>query len=102
MRGDPAALPAAEVLAIAEGRRPARPLLEPDPSDHPCVRADAPEISLGKLEAGLVYAASGSVVDTTVVAGEVLMEGGVVPAPTRSSRRPARRRRGSASPEASA
>jgi 5-methylthioadenosine/S-adenosylhomocysteine deaminase len=49
--GDPAALPAAEVLAIAEGRR--SPLLEPDASDHLLVRADAPEISLGKLEAGL-------------------------------------------------
>jgi 5-methylthioadenosine/S-adenosylhomocysteine deaminase len=42
------------------------------------VRADSPELSLGSLDAGLVYAASGSVVDTTVVAGRVLMRGGVV------------------------
>ena len=30
------------------------------------------------LDAGLVYAASGAIVDTTVVAGRVLMRGGVV------------------------
>jgi 5-methylthioadenosine/S-adenosylhomocysteine deaminase len=74
--GDPAAVTAAEVLAIAEGRR--SPLLEPDPGDHLLVRVDAPELSLGELDAGLVYAASGAVVDSMVVAGETLMEGGAV------------------------
>jgi len=33
---------------------------------------------MGELDAGLVYAASGAVVDTTVVAGRVLMSRGVV------------------------
>jgi 5-methylthioadenosine/S-adenosylhomocysteine deaminase len=33
---------------------------------------------LGTLDAGLVYATSGSIVDTTVVGGRVLMRGGVV------------------------
>jgi 5-methylthioadenosine/S-adenosylhomocysteine deaminase len=74
---DPAALPADEALAVAEGRH--SPLLEPDPGDHLLVHADAPELSLGELEAGLVYSGSGGVVDTTVVDGRALMEGGVVP-----------------------
>ena len=33
---------------------------------------------MGELDAGLVYAASGAVVDTTVVAGRALMREGVV------------------------
>ncbi len=33
---------------------------------------------MGELDAGLVYAASGAIVDATVVAGRVLMRGGVV------------------------
>ena len=37
-----------------------------------------PETVVGELARDLVYAASGSVVDTTVVAGRVLMRGGVV------------------------
>jgi 5-methylthioadenosine/S-adenosylhomocysteine deaminase len=37
------------------------------------VRTHTPELSLGELHAGLVYAASGAVVDTTVVAGRVLL-----------------------------
>ena len=39
--------------------------------------ADRHELGVGALDAGLVYAASGSVVDTTIVAGRVLMRGGV-------------------------
>jgi 5-methylthioadenosine/S-adenosylhomocysteine deaminase len=39
----------------------------------------AAELSLGNLHSDLVYAASGSVVDTTVVGGRVLMRGGEVP-----------------------
>jgi 5-methylthioadenosine/S-adenosylhomocysteine deaminase len=42
------------------------------------VRADAPELTPGDLTANLVYAASGSVVDTTVVGGRVLMRGGEI------------------------
>jgi 5-methylthioadenosine/S-adenosylhomocysteine deaminase len=81
--GDPAAVTAAETLALVTGRR--SPLLgdralEPRaPADFLLVRVDSPELALGEFEAGLVYAASGSVVDTTVVAGRVLMRGGAVP-----------------------
>jgi 5-methylthioadenosine/S-adenosylhomocysteine deaminase len=80
--GDPAAVTAGEALEIATGRR--SPLLagaglEPGaPADFALVRTDTPELSLGELSAGLVYAASGSVVDTTVVAGRVLMRGRVI------------------------
>ena len=49
-----------------------------DPADFLLVRAGAPELAMGELDAGLVYAASGAVVDATVVAGRVLMSGGVV------------------------
>jgi cytosine/adenosine deaminase-related metal-dependent hydrolase len=42
------------------------------------VHTDDPALSLGTLDAGLVYAASGSIVDTTVVAGKALMRGGAV------------------------
>jgi 5-methylthioadenosine/S-adenosylhomocysteine deaminase len=43
------------------------------------LRARSPELSLGDLYSDLVYAASGSIVETTVVAGQVLMRGGKVP-----------------------
>jgi 5-methylthioadenosine/S-adenosylhomocysteine deaminase len=76
---DPATLTAKEVWEIATGRRSR--LLDLGGSDeesYVLVRRDSPELSLGDLEAGLVYAASGSVVDTTVVAGRELMRAGVV------------------------
>jgi 5-methylthioadenosine/S-adenosylhomocysteine deaminase len=38
----------------------------------------SPELGLGDLHSDLVYAASGSIVDTTVVSGRVLMRGGEV------------------------
>jgi 5-methylthioadenosine/S-adenosylhomocysteine deaminase len=79
---DPAAVTAAETLAIATGQQSGllggRGIAVGVPADFLLVRADAPELSLGELDAGLVYAASGSIVDTTVVAGRVLMTGGVV------------------------
>ncbi len=81
--GDPAVLPAGEAWALATGQR--APLLgagaglEPgEPADFLLLRADAPELSLGELSAGLVYAASGGAVDTCVVAGRPLMRGGEV------------------------
>jgi len=77
--GDPATLPAAEALAIARGRRSAlldgTPLAVGEPADFLLLRASDPELSAGEEDADLVYAAGGSVVDTTVVAGEVLMRG---------------------------
>lgn len=86
--GDPAAVTAEESWRIATGL--GSPLLGVapegsttrlavgDPADFLLVRADAPELIPGDLVANLVYAASGAVVDTTVVAGRVLMRGGVV------------------------
>ncbi len=79
---DPAAVTATECLAIATGRRSGllggRGLAVGAPADFLLIRTDEPQLSLGALDAGLVYAASGSVVDTTVVAGRALMRGGVV------------------------
>ncbi|HLM30458.1 MAG TPA: amidohydrolase [Solirubrobacterales bacterium] len=79
---DPAAVTAAETLEIATGRRSellgGSRLEVGATADFLLVRAEDPELSLGELEPGLVYAASGAVVDTTVVAGRVLMQGGVV------------------------
>jgi len=48
-------------------------------ADFLLLRAAAPELAIGELASDLVYAASGAVVDTTVVAGRVLMRGGEVP-----------------------
>ncbi len=80
---DPAAVTASEAWEIATGRRSPlighTGLLEPgERADFLLLRAGAPELSLGELTADLVYAATGSVVDTTVVDGTVLMRGGVV------------------------
>jgi 5-methylthioadenosine/S-adenosylhomocysteine deaminase len=82
--GDPTVLPAAEALQVATGAR--APLLDGGreqlavgaPADFLLLRRDAYEIGLGDLASDLVYAASGSIVDTTVVAGQVLMRGGEV------------------------
>jgi 5-methylthioadenosine/S-adenosylhomocysteine deaminase len=80
---DPAVLPADEAWDVATGR--AAPLLgasgriaEGEPADFLLVRTDTPQLGVGDLVACLVYAASGSVVDTTVVNGRVLMRGGIV------------------------
>ncbi|MFN8151550.1 MAG: amidohydrolase [Solirubrobacterales bacterium] len=73
---------AEEVLAIMTGARApllgASALTAGAPADFILVRTESPELGIGSLAAGLVYAASGAVVDTTVVAGRVLMRGGVV------------------------
>ena len=80
---DPAAMPATEAWAVATGQRaPALgqsgQLAVGEPADFLLVRSDAPELTPGDLVANLVYAAAGAVVDTTVVAGRVLMRGGVI------------------------
>jgi 5-methylthioadenosine/S-adenosylhomocysteine deaminase len=79
--GDPAAVTAGETLAIASGER--APLLEAagaptvgGRADFVLVRLDSPQLGVGALDAGLVYAAGPSVVDATVVAGRVLLRGG--------------------------
>jgi 5-methylthioadenosine/S-adenosylhomocysteine deaminase len=80
---NPAAMPATEAWAVVTGQR--APLLGGpgrvavgEPADFLLVRRDDPELTPGDLVANLVYAAPGSVVDTTVVAGQVLMRGGVI------------------------
>jgi 5-methylthioadenosine/S-adenosylhomocysteine deaminase len=82
--GDPSVLPAAEALAIARGLRSpllaGAPLELGAPADFLLLRSSDPALSAGDLDADLVYAASGSVVDTTVVAGRVLMRDRRVPA----------------------
>ena len=81
--GDPPVLPAVEAWRIATGA--AAPLLGAgelrvgSAADFLLLRAGAPELSLGDLHSNLVYAASGSAVDTTVVGGRMLMRGGEVP-----------------------
>jgi 5-methylthioadenosine/S-adenosylhomocysteine deaminase len=80
--GDPAVLPAAEALAIARGLRSpllgGTPLEVGAPADFVLLRAGDPELSAGDRDAGQVYAASGAAVDTTVVAGRILMRDRVV------------------------
>lgn len=80
--GDAAVLPAGEAWRIATGG--AAPLLTATPlrvggaADFLLLRRDAYELGVGELHADLVYAASGSIVDTTVVGGRVLMRGGEI------------------------
>ena len=75
--GDPSTLPAGEALAIARGLRSpvlgGTPLAAGEPADFLLLRGFDPELSAGDLDADLVYAAGGAVVDTAVVAGRVLM-----------------------------
>jgi 5-methylthioadenosine/S-adenosylhomocysteine deaminase len=82
--GNATVLPAEEALEIATGGRApllrggGEPLTPGAPADFLLLRSDSPELGVGNLASDLVYAASGSVVDTTVVAGRVLMRGGEV------------------------
>jgi 5-methylthioadenosine/S-adenosylhomocysteine deaminase len=81
---DPTVAPADDVWRIAIGA--ASPLVGAngklsagEPADFLLLRSDVPELTLGEATADLVYAASGAaVVNTTVVAGKVLMNGGQV------------------------
>jgi len=73
--GDPTVLPAAEAWRIAT--RSAR-LAAGQAADFLLLRTASPELGLGDLYSDLVYAASGSIVDTTVVGGRVLMHAGEI------------------------
>jgi 5-methylthioadenosine/S-adenosylhomocysteine deaminase len=80
---NPAAMPATEAWAVAIGQRASLlgqsgRVAAGEPADFLLVRTGAPELTPGDLTANLVYAASGEVVDTTVVAGRVLMRGGEI------------------------
>jgi 5-methylthioadenosine/S-adenosylhomocysteine deaminase len=81
---DPTAIAAGEAWAIATGTRApllgaGEPLRVGAPADFLLLRPHSPELGIGDLTSNLVYAASGSVVETTVVDGRVLMHGGEVP-----------------------
>ena len=77
-----AALPAPDAWAIATGamapRLGATPLAVGRPADLLLLDLDVPELLLAPLDAALVYSATGSVVDTAIVDGRVLMRGRVI------------------------
>jgi len=80
---DPTAIDADEAWAIATGGQApllgaGAPLTVGAPADFLLLRPGSHELSLGDQTADLVYSASGSIVDTTVVAGKALMRGGAV------------------------
>ncbi|HSC02826.1 MAG TPA: amidohydrolase [Solirubrobacteraceae bacterium] len=80
---DSAAVTAGEAWEVATGRRApllgaARDLEVGQPADFLLLRAGAPELSFGELPAALVYAASGAVVQSIVVDGQVLMRDGQI------------------------
>jgi 5-methylthioadenosine/S-adenosylhomocysteine deaminase len=84
--GDPTVLPAEEAWRIATGG--SAPLLRAGmdgelrvggAADFLLLRPRSLELGLGDLHSDLVYAASGSVVQTTVVGGRVLMRDGRTP-----------------------
>jgi 5-methylthioadenosine/S-adenosylhomocysteine deaminase len=81
--GDPTVAAAGQVWEIATGARSSLvgatgKLAVGVPADFALLSASASELTHGDLTAALVYAASGSVVDTTVVNGRVLMRGGEI------------------------
>ena len=80
---DPTVLPASEAWEVATAAR--APVLGGVPklavgegADFLLVRARAPELAPGHVLENLVYAASGTVVRTTVVGGRVLMHDGMI------------------------
>jgi 5-methylthioadenosine/S-adenosylhomocysteine deaminase len=79
---DPTAIEAGEAWAVATGARApllgATPLERGAPADFLLLRPDAPALGIGDLTSDLVYAATGAVVDTAVVAGKVLMRNGEI------------------------
>ncbi|MGK2932986.1 MAG: amidohydrolase family protein, partial [Solirubrobacterales bacterium] len=77
--GSAEAIPKEEAWAIATGRRSPLtgdpdPLAAGKPADFLLLDPDSHELALGDLTSNLVYTATGSVVETTVVAGKVLMK----------------------------
>jgi len=78
---DPTAIEAGEAWAVATGARApllgaGTPLTVGAAADFLLLDAAAPELGVGDLASNLVYAATGSVVRTAVVGGEVLMRDG--------------------------
>lgn len=81
--GDPTAIDAGEAWSVATGSSApllgAAPLEVGAPADFLLLRSAAPELGIGDQTSNLVYAATGAAVDTTIVAGHVLMRGGELP-----------------------
>jgi 5-methylthioadenosine/S-adenosylhomocysteine deaminase len=81
--GDPTAVDAGEAWAVATGaaapRLGATGLEAGAAADFLLLDPRSPELGIGELTAGIVYAAAGAAVDTAVVAGRVLMRGGELP-----------------------
>ncbi len=98
--GDPTVVAAAEALGVATGARSpllgggVEPLAVGAPADFLLLRPGAYEVGLGELASDLVYAAAGSVVHTTVVAGRVLMREGIVEGASEVVARAAERAKG--------
>ena len=96
--GDATAVPAEDAWDIATGA--CAPFLGGgalevgEPADFLLLRRDSHELSVGALASDLVYAATGSVVETTVVAGRVLMRDGRVEGAEEVVARAAERARG--------
>jgi 5-methylthioadenosine/S-adenosylhomocysteine deaminase len=80
--GDATAIGSAEAWEVATGARApllgAGSLAVGEPADFLLLRRDSHELGVGELASNLVFAASGSIVETTVVGGRVLMRGGEV------------------------
>jgi 5-methylthioadenosine/S-adenosylhomocysteine deaminase len=80
---DATAIAVDDAWAIATGAKApllgATPLAVGEPADFLLLDPAAPELVIGELTADLVYAADRTAVDTVVVAGQVLMRGGVQP-----------------------
>jgi 5-methylthioadenosine/S-adenosylhomocysteine deaminase len=86
--GDPTRLSAGEAVALAAGEYSGAfqsfgvtgHLAEGARADLSLINLDHPQmVPLHHIESNLTYAANGSVVDTVVIAGDVVMEGRVVP-----------------------
>jgi 5-methylthioadenosine/S-adenosylhomocysteine deaminase len=82
---DPTAIAVGDAWAIVTGARApllgaaSAPLTVGAAADFLLLDPGAPELAIGELASNLVYAASGAVVDTTVVGGRVLMRSGAMP-----------------------
>jgi 5-methylthioadenosine/S-adenosylhomocysteine deaminase len=80
---DATAIAVDDAWAIATGAKApllgATPLAVGEPADFLLLDPAAPELAIGELTADLVYAADRTAIDTVVVAGRILMRGGVQP-----------------------
>jgi 5-methylthioadenosine/S-adenosylhomocysteine deaminase len=80
---DATAISVGDAWAVATGAKApllgATPLEPGAPADFLLLDPNAPELAIGDLTADLVYAADRTAVDTVVVAGRVLMRGGLQP-----------------------